>query len=119
MDEFSLKFYEILNKLDGLNGDCSVYAYLLALFSIEYNKPTKIFSMNKGVHFWVEIDGFHIDCRGIFISIEKISSDFDCFVVKKRVTEVSIDFLKKYILNNKKKFDDLFYSLDMKKYIQL
>ena len=60
--------------------------------------------LNNGVHFWIKVKGFYIDCRKVFSSEDKLIKDFLKYIVKSRVQSVDIDYLKAYIQKNKSTF---------------
>lgn len=103
--DFKFRYSKELSNLDGLNGDCCIYAKFLYEYFNSINKPVKIFMMNKGVHFWVEVDKLYIDCRGVFFKEAKLLANFSKYVTKLRIQLISIDYLNNYILkkNNTKK----------------
>lgn len=106
--EFNAKYNSILSTIDGVNGDCSVYSYLLYEYFKLKGESVEIYMLNKGVHFWIKVKDFYIDCRNIFSSEDKIIKSFLKYIVKVRVQSISIDYLKKYILKNKPTFAYLF-----------
>lgn len=106
--EFNAKYNNILSAIDGINGDCSVYSYLLYEYFESKGEPAEIYMLNKGVHFWIKVKDFYIDCRKVFSSEEKIIKNFLKYIVKVRIQLVDIDYLKTYIQKNKPAFAFLF-----------
>lgn len=93
-----VKLYEgKIKYLDGLNGDCGIYAYCLYNFFKDYYFNLKIFSLNKGIHYWIEINNYPIDCKGIHKNRIDCLRIFDKYIVKQRIQEISINDLKKIV----------------------
>ena len=86
--EFEKLYKERLKNLDGLNGDCKEYAELLAEFLIRKKYSPSILCLNRGIHYWVEVDGYSIDCRGVFKEREKLIKDFIKFTNKTRISYI-------------------------------
>lgn len=100
--EFTKENTNTYKILDGINGDCPIFARLLYFHFLKYFNSPKIYCLNKGVHYWVEVSGHFIDCRGIFNNREKLLSSFQKFITKQNIKEVPIEIL------NEKYFKDIF-----------
>lgn len=96
--EFKNTYNFLYNNYDGINRDCSIFAYYLYHFFSQKGFQPKIFSLNKDIHFWIEVNNYYVDCRGIFKSKETIAKDFQKYVVSTRYTQIHINKLSNYIL---------------------
>lgn len=95
--EFKNTYNFLYNRYDGINGHCSIFAYYLYHFFSQKGFQPKIFSLNKDIHFWIEIDQHFIDCRGVFKSKKTIIKDFQKYAISIRYTQVHINELSSYI----------------------
>lgn len=95
--EFKNTYNFLYNTYDGINGHCSIFAYYLYSFFIQKGFQPKIFSLNKDVHFWIEVDNYCIDSRRTFKSNDAITKDFQKYIVSTRYTQLSISELCSYI----------------------
>lgn len=87
-------------KLDGINGDCPIFARLLYFHFLKHFNAPKIYCLNKGIHYWIEVSDYYIDCRGIFKTRDKLLHFFKKFIARENIKEVSIETLnKKYFKN--------------------
>lgn len=87
---------------DCINGDCSIFALKLYDYYFKEGYEPNINMLNKGVHFWITIDNYFIDGRGVFKSQKELLVYFKKYVVKERISILERDGLKRYILNKKK-----------------
>lgn len=96
-NNFKIAYASLYNMYDGINGHCSIFAYYLyEYFSIK-GFSTKIYTLNKGIHFWIEVESYIIDSRGIFTNRNLMLNPFKKYVVSERITEVSVKYLNTYI----------------------
>ena len=90
-EKFQMENKGYLEKLDGLNGDCKKYSIILANYLKENKYAQNIATLNYGVHYWVEVDEFELDCRRVFKKKEKIYKDFLKYVKKPKITYKEIE----------------------------
>lgn len=100
--EFKNKYDFLYHTYDGTNGHCSIFAFYLYDFFVQKVFQPQICSLNKDIHFWIIVNNYCIDARGVFISHDSITKDFKKYIISTRYTKIYINDLSNYIF---KRFD--------------
>lgn len=87
-EDFKNENIELFKYKDGLNGDCKLFAIKLFNHYKNHNFNPKIYCTNKGIHYWIEINEFAIDCRGVFKNRNLLLRYFKKFITKERISAV-------------------------------
>ena len=100
-DKFKEDEIDLYKTKDCVNGDCSVFALRLYDYYSKNGYNPHINMLNKGIHFWINIDSYFIDGRGIFKSQNDIMHCFKKYVVRERVSQINRENLCRYIIKKK------------------